>query len=208
MKRRLLIVAILLLAGAVVNVAVAWVAWWGTECSLDPVGRKTFRRVVDQPLPSRADMKRWAVHATDSWPWNIIPVSRIDRYTLGVRYRHLYCSSGLGEWEVALAECGWPMHAFTLDAWRGGPNRRTVPFQHDGWLILGAPIPGRLLWLGFAVNTVFYAAILWLLGYSALALRRFFRRRRGLCTKCAYPVSESAVCTECGHPVPLRAAAG
>ncbi len=54
------------------------------------------------------------------------------------------------------------------------------------------------LWPGFAINTLFYAAILWLLIPGPFALRRFLRVRRGLCPKCAYPMGESAVCTECG----------
>jgi hypothetical protein len=63
------------------------------------------------------------------------------------------------------------------------------------------------LWPGFAVNTLFYAAILWLLicGLFALrrfALRRFARVRRGLCPACAYPIGESPVCTECGSDLP------
>ncbi len=55
------------------------------------------------------------------------------------------------------------------------------------------PIP-----LGFAVNTLFYAALLWLLIPGPVALRRFLRVRRGLCPKCAYPMGGSSVCTECG----------
>ena len=36
-------------------------------------------------------------------------------------------------------------------------------------------------------------------------LRRFWRLRRGLCPKCAYPMGESSVCTECGCGLPKRA---
>ncbi len=55
---------------------------------------------------------------------------------------------------------------------------------------------------GFAVNTLFYTTILWLLIPSPFALRRFLRLRRGLCPKCAYPMGESYVCTECGEALP------
>ncbi len=57
------------------------------------------------------------------------------------------------------------------------------------------------LWRGFAINTVFYAALLWLMFAAPFALRRSIRRRRGLCPACAYPVGASDVCTECGKPV-------
>jgi len=51
------------------------------------------------------------------------------------------------------------------------------------------------------VNTVFYAAVLWLLLFAApFALRRWRGIRRGLCPKCAYDLrgSIAQVCPECG----------
>jgi hypothetical protein len=54
------------------------------------------------------------------------------------------------------------------------------------------------IWPGFAINTIFYAAILWLLFFAPGSVRRPFRRRRGLCPTCACPVGTSPVCTECG----------
>ncbi len=80
----------------------------------------------------------------------------------------------------------------------------SVPGQRPKWsnrraMFVGrAWIPLRPIWPGFAVNTLFYAAILWLLIPGPFALRRFLRLRRGLCPKCAYPSGESAVCSECG----------
>ena len=68
-------------------------------------------------------------------------------------------------------------------------------------------VPIHPLWPGFAVNTLFYTALLWLLSCALLALRRFLRVKRGLCPKCAYPMGESAVCSECGANLPKRVAA-
>ena len=65
-------------------------------------------------------------------------------------------------------------------------------------------LPLRRIWPGFAINTVFYAMILWLLFAAPFALRRRIRIRRGLCPVCGYPVGESDICTECGKPVPPR----
>jgi len=62
-------------------------------------------------------------------------------------------------------------------------------------------LPVAPLWPGFAINAVFYAAILWLLFAAPFALRRWRRIKRGLCPKCAYPVGTSEVCTECGAAV-------
>jgi hypothetical protein len=55
---------------------------------------------------------------------------------------------------------------------------------------------------GFAINTVFYAGLLWLLFAAPFALRRRLRIKRGLCPTCAYDlrgsVRGSQQCPECG----------
>ncbi len=65
-------------------------------------------------------------------------------------------------------------------------------------------LPLRPIWPGFAINTVFYAAILWLVFAAPFALRRRLRVKRGLCPKCAYDLRgrtpASGVCPECGQP--------
>ena len=66
-------------------------------------------------------------------------------------------------------------------------------------------LPLRPLWPGFAINTVFYAAVLWGLFAFPFALRRTIRRRRGQCPACGYPVGTSPRCTECGKPVRTHA---
>ena len=55
------------------------------------------------------------------------------------------------------------------------------------------------MWPGFAINTVFYAAILWL-PFAPFQLRRYLRRKRGLCIKCGYDLRGdfAAGCPECG----------
>ena len=61
------------------------------------------------------------------------------------------------------------------------------------------------IWPGFAINTVFYAAIAWMLFALPGALRRRGRIKRGLCPACAYPIGTwGGVCTECGRPTPLK----
>ncbi len=66
-------------------------------------------------------------------------------------------------------------------------------------------LPLRPIFPAFVINTVFYAALLWLLIPGPFVMRRFMRVRRGLCPKCKYPMSESAVCSECGKALPGRA---
>ena len=66
-------------------------------------------------------------------------------------------------------------------------------------------IPLRPIWPGFAINTILYAGILWLVFLAPFQVRRYRRIKRGLCPACAYPIGTSDVCTECGNPVPARA---
>ncbi len=61
-------------------------------------------------------------------------------------------------------------------------------------------IPLRPIWPGFAINTISYAALLWLLFFGSLTARRIIRRKRGHCIKCGYDLRGdfSAGCPECG----------
>ena len=61
-------------------------------------------------------------------------------------------------------------------------------------------VPARPIWTGFAVNTFFYAMLLWLIIPGPFAVRRLFRRRRGLCPACGYDLrhGEHEACPECG----------
>ncbi len=69
-------------------------------------------------------------------------------------------------------------------------------------------LPLRPIWPGFAVNTAFYAALLWLLIPGPFALRRFLRLKRGQCFACGYDLghAEHAACPECGASGPAIAA--
>ena len=215
-RRRIILILIFLLAGAVVNVAVAWM------CALtSSAGTETFAA---------------AVH--DSTIWQVGRYSRTGAVVfVSVRDR----SGGVGrsgfggdpaefldDWtgfasptpqfesgeitrETRVASGrGLPMLALWCETTRGGEGQirggidtgalplnfwiqKTPPFWADSRVL-----PLRPLWPGFAVNTLFYAALLW----SPFVLRRFIRVRRGLCPACAYPRGESDVCSECGKALP------
>ena len=157
MKRRLLTIAIFLLAGAVVNVAVAW------ECAL---------------------LSPASVRNTDAPPFRL--------------FFHRSYSMMLEPPDPTpiVHEWGLPLVAMASKyEWRSSRKDPVLPWH---------PI-----WPGFAINTIFYAAILWLFIGGLFALRRFLRLRRGLrrglCPKCAYPMGESSVCTECGCALPKSA---
>ena len=116
------------------------------------------------------------------------------------------------------ARAGWPLRSLAGERWRPaapfnalqavralaqppGPEAvhvAAIPIQRStagGTQHRLAPL--RPIWPGFAVNTVFYAAVLWLLIPGPFTLRRFIRVKRGLCPACAYPRGESDVCSEC-----------
>ena len=224
MRRRLLTILILLLAGAVVNVAVAWgCAAWGDVPRTGAVALETtpgnhwrvlrmdqtaatffyVERVKDptidwsytsEPPPSQLEPS-WTSLSTPS------PESRSADSERTREVRHI----------VAF---GWPLRAVWCES-RGSLVRDGgVPSSlrsQGGYIETGlVPLPGdsprvlplRPIWSGFAVNTLSYATLLWLLILGPFALRRFLRIRRGLCPKCAYPMGESAVCSECGKPLP------
>ncbi len=237
MRRRLLIVAIFLLAGAVVNVAVAWgcAAWFPFETrqrrpheyaidyirrnlSADPDAAEIVdywrirrhgalyfsasRQHLDTEDDEPPNFRSW------SWPEGMTPEALRPRW-LQVRP---YCDSVLVHRYVFA--WGWPLlslwcehevvdiHSLTpprIYRVHGGIETSLEPIK----LYYGTyarVLPLRPIWPGFAVNAIFYAAILWLLIPGPFALRRLVRRRRGLCPACGYDLrhGEHEACPECG----------
>jgi hypothetical protein len=96
---------------------------------------------------------------------------------------------------------GRTLHATTIRLDRAG-----LPLRSIGWKAqtdLGNSqelLPMRPIWPGFAINTVFYAAVLWVLFAAPFALRKWRRIKRGRCPKCGYDLrgSETRTCPECG----------
>ncbi len=207
MKRRLLIIGIFLLLGAVVNVAVAWgCAVWirapygatpGTlyeETRRNPAGGWDIWYLQESRRPGAAFY--WSFYElgvelqqpanSDPMPSEIAPAWG----SLGAPfesqrefdYRDIHGS-------------GWPMISMWCEYADGREVIRGLALERDQT----PAMPLDAIWPGFAVNTLFYATILWLLIPGPFALQRFLRARRGLCPRCAYPMGESAVCTECGN---------
>ena len=81
-----------------------------------------------------------------------------------------------------------------------GGFRTNYPLQQRYYDDLPLVLPYRLQFPGFAINTLFYAAALWLLIHGSFELRHIIRRKRGLCMKCKYDLrgTELEVCPECG----------
>jgi hypothetical protein len=205
MRRRITLIVLLLVGGAIVNVAVAW------GCAM--------RSWSFFGEPSEIQISDWPRLA----PSGFAPAQRLSTDgKLGFRQvvasaegKTRYLESewpgfGAGDkpfWIQSVNQCGlpclsleWMMHypadPSAMSGWQiGGIAPPT-------WIRDSADLSKRLayepIWPGFAFNTIFYAAILWLLFFAPGALRRTIRRRRGLCPACAYPIGTSPVCTECG----------
>ena len=234
MKRRLLIIAVFLLAGAVVNVAVAWGiavlvtefqsevraqlvrypaggGWWHRVIDNRGFGsrlrelRGRVRRQVEDEVPTTIDVTDWAQPyrgrlkrpPKNPYPSRAVTVDRLEWSLLG------YYGSEQDTWVVSEQARGWPCLSMS-GALRATTVSERRPSQCWSLTIGMTALPLRPIWPGFAVNTIFYAVVLWMLCYSALALRRFIRVRRGLCPTCAYPMGESSVCSECGRELPNR----
>src|SRR5262245_59506918 len=104
---------------------------------------------------------------------------------------------------ATIADSGWPLrsfHEFQICFVRAAPHAtpsakviEVVEPSNDSRLI-----PLHPVWPGFAFNTLFYAAFLWLLFAIPFAVRRRRQAKRGLCPDCGYPIGTSPMCTECG----------
>ena len=108
---------------------------------------------------------------------------------------------------------GWPFRSMWCQinpaAGVGASNASATSRSGSGLTISHWPgqtanvvLPLNPIWPGFAINAIFYAAILWLPFAALGAVRRRRRMKRRLCTKCAYDLrgraSENKLCPECG----------
>lgn len=121
---------------------------------------------------------------------------------------------------ILIEDAGWPLHALRstrFEMYEGSPrNGSGTAFVSvrvgivRSRFVAGAQgdfieyFPVDPLWAGFIVNCLFYTAVVWAALSGPLLIKRWLRRRRGLCPACGYPVGASPVCTECGLPSPLQ----
>jgi hypothetical protein len=207
-KRLIVTILILLLAGAMVNVAVAWglAAWVDV---LEGEGTRRFLYVRDG---------QWFVTEYRALGSTLVssaithgrPKSRPRLVRVKDEDDMLPYWAPIRESQGAIRDArGFPARTMVCSGeWRRSPSLGWIAtLTHDGiqlpsdgtrWRVL----PLRPIWPGFILNTLFYAVALWLLWGGPFRLRQSLRVRRGLCPKCAYPMGEAAVCTECGKALP------
>ena len=208
MKRIIAKLFVFLLLGAVVNVAVAW-------------GCATWGRHPDDLPQWRFIRSHWVKSIPPDWSPRPDFASKV--VTFGQTF--VSCEGRTRRpddtsWEIQeVREFGFPMRAMLLMRnWIASDWLYLPAGWEDEWIVpelipwQESPIsalqeryvPRHPIWPGFAINTLFYAATLWLLFAFPFTLRRWRRIRRRLCAKCAYPLGTSTVCTECGAAVRCR----
>ncbi|MEE8156112.1 MAG: hypothetical protein V3T53_14260 [Phycisphaerales bacterium] len=234
MKRRLFKLVVLLLLGAIVNVAVAW----GCAAWIDIDHR---RNETSWGIDFR-DGKDWSLSTTRShgamwiqsnWSFDLDPMFnrpglRPSSATSLIKMRLVFVHPTdqqqleLSDLTRTLTAYGWPK----LALWSGYQRRQEVGTVRTSasWTIttglritgeqfalnpgsaVPRTLPYRIIWPGFAINTIFYAVLLWMLWLLTLGpftARRIIRRKRGHCIKCGYDLrgTEHEACPECGVEV-------
>jgi len=198
MKRRALHIIVLLLLGAIVNVPVAW------GCRFLGV-----RGATSYQSHSEQYIAKWYKNRVGD---DVLPDFHWE-HVKGLGYEGFELSGYRANREWIAAVCvrrGIPVPSLECAWWQCG-TRLNAKHSSDGIRVGGNSdrlLPIRPIWPGFAINTIFYAAILWVVWFVPSKFRRTLRRGRGLCPACAYPVGTSNVCTECGNLVRGSAKSG
>ena len=222
-KRRLAKLAMFLILGAIVNVAVAW------GCAL-------FSQVAE--VSGMTDLSNparwWPAYLSDAdWPpprralrWNGtgfgVTVVDVLSEARGSRSKDWYLDEGTEFGSIYLYRFGWPLRSLQwVQHGTGGPRALALVRDAEaraGWrkgIAVPDIIPARGERLtrripitpvatGFIVNAFLYGTVLWLLTLGPFNARRVIRRKRGLCIKCGYDLrghsagGGEAVCPECG----------
>jgi hypothetical protein len=199
MRRRVVVILIFLLAGAVVNVGVAW----GVCLTSD------WEFAIEQPLSDCSWITESGGPVTEGSKEEHRDSFGVERrwYTLHIVLDGRRVLSSLFAFYV---RTGWPFRCLRGGWWHDEQTKTSryvdsIELPHTEWVMRtweGELLPRRIIWPGLALNTIFYTAILWLLIPGPFALRRLIRRRRGQCPACGYDLKhvEHESCPECGAP--------
>ncbi len=210
MKRRLTKLVLFLLLGAIVNLVVAW------GLVMVDLGGDTEKDVV--LLGSRGGGTWWRYRSREGERltvyMNIVPpaLDRLPVITKGWWTPHNAHFRSLGDGHrypsinLLYFAYGLPLRSMSGSTdrnWEGEAINYCclmLPIQrlHQPFRVA---LPLRPIWPGFAINTIFYTAILWCVTFGPFTIRRMIRHKRGLCAKCGYDLRGAMhdLCPECGN---------
>ena len=204
MKRRafklLLFLLAFLVGGAIINVAVAWgCALWGAETTAILLPDDESKFLLSNAFDARGEFGYKFLVASKG---NGIGITRQLSAGLAID------THGGSPCAVHACMCGFPKHAlegrwFAFNDERAGSQSILLSSAVQELMNTHSPgfLPLRPIFPGFAINTIFYAAVLWVLFAVPVKVRRCRRIKRGVCVRCAYPVGASDLCSECGTAV-------
>jgi hypothetical protein len=225
-------IVVFLLLGAIVNVAVAWgLAAW------QPIGGSAS---ITRTFASLGFSRYWSLQRFDHtgtirfrsfYCYGTTKTADTDQNPVSVMFPggQLWDVTAIRPMVHSQIECeviaGWPM--LSLSGLTREEQHGTMSGQDDRdvskYAIRLHSIPAassmeaslRLLpllpiWPGFAINTIFYAVLLWLLWITPGKIRRYRTRRRRMrehrCLACNYQIAEGVGpnCSECGAKLPVK----
>ena len=222
MKRATICIVLFLVLGSIINVAVAWgCAAWSkppTNPSLDEQVRML--RYWGEFEADRILLERLGWKSREETPYVEYMLSAMASDAPGVVQRVIEeyprAKDGRGGCVFAIEQAletraGWPIFSLQGVVWDQSPKGQ--PAQWRNYMVVRLAnrpgllrstderwLPFRPMWPGFAINTLIYATLSWLLLGGPFQLRRFIRHKRGACLKCAYDLRhvDHRFCPECG----------
>ena len=236
MKRRLTKLVVFLLLGAIVNVAVAWGCAICAPLSRSSELTDTLQSAVAGPWSGRygapddfselakyrgfGRQVRWLRGVSQKYDDRGVLVYWIDQRWVSALNAPWFESR---EYELLWEEAGFPCASMQAGEWviQAYPIKDLSPIHRMQMGVALGPF-GKTsgvfspedrntlllqpMWPGFAINTFFYAAIVWVLWSSPFTARRMVRRKRGRCINCGYDLRGTSgvnsggggVCSECG----------
>lgn len=214
MKRFIVRIGVPSLLGALSTVLTAWAcAAWINPWNATPAPIIT--QVADDRWEILSVMRRWGHVRIDRQSAGELEIdpdtgellmlrmssdgSEYSRSYAGLPFRSMLCENQ-GDIMVFIGN-GWT----SVSRNGGGPivdgielspslNARSMPT----WRAL--PLWPR--WPAFVADTIIHAGLWWMLLFGPFVLRRYVRRKRGLCERCAYDLRSGGIkherCPECG----------
>ncbi len=223
MKSRLFKLTFFLLLGAIVNVAFCWI--FATR----PMSPTTLRngpykfgysdlgKGVTWTTLTYNSFGRVRLHS--SWSYNASPRVNVPYWPPANELVPDWAKeidniqpSEINRGNIYAEATGWPFLAMLAhyelgDSIKDASGKSYLPNLNRNGIVISetygiAPqiLPLQPIWPGFAINTIFYSAILWTLTLGPFTARRMIRRKRGRCIKCGYDLrgTSGGGCPECG----------